>query len=179
MLRRLPAYLNRLLLLVSGLALFTLMVLTFTDVLGRKFFQPITGALEVSEMLMVILLFTALPVVSWRGDHVGLDLVDHFYRGWLDRLTRSLADWVSGVALGLLGQACFVLAARTLGDGDVSSHLRIPIGWFIYLMAFMLMLTAVLSIVRGAIVLLKGPQAMKPLLSSQESSLLDLANRGD
>ncbi|MFP1682636.1 TRAP transporter small permease [Alloalcanivorax sp. C16-1] len=153
-LRHLVGQLNRLLLMIGGLALFALMVLTFADVTGRKFFHAIPGALEVSEMLMVLVLFSGLPVVSWRGEHVGLDVMNHFYRGRLDRISRFFADMVCTAALGFLGVACAGMAARTLQDGDVSTHLRLPIGWFISLMAVMLLIAALVSLIRGVLLLL-------------------------
>ena len=43
---------------LSGLALFTIMVLTFLDVSGRKMLShSITGSLELTELLMVVVIF--------------------------------------------------------------------------------------------------------------------------
>ena len=46
------------------------MVLTFLDVSGRKFLShSITGSLELTELLMVVVIFGALPLVSRKGEH--------------------------------------------------------------------------------------------------------------
>ena len=46
----------------AGAALFGIIVLTFFDVSGRKFLsQSITGSLELTELLMVVVIFGALP----------------------------------------------------------------------------------------------------------------------
>jgi hypothetical protein len=43
---------------LAGAALFAIMVLTFFDVLGRKIIdRSITGSLEMTELLMVIVIF--------------------------------------------------------------------------------------------------------------------------
>ena len=52
-------------------ALFAIMALTFFDVIGRKIVsQSIPGAFEITELLMVAVIFAALPLVSERGEHV-------------------------------------------------------------------------------------------------------------
>lgn len=147
-LERLVLGVNRVLAALAGTALFALMSLTFADVLGRKFFRSLPGALEVSEMLMVVVLFCALPLVSWRAEHVSFELADTFYKGCAARWSRIVMDLVCAVALGLLGWASWGYAGRTIDDGDISVHLRVPLGWFVYLMAVMLMAAALLHLVR-------------------------------
>ena len=64
--------------LMAAMALFSIMWLTVVDVTGRKFFsQSVPGSLELTEILMVIVIFGALPLVSWRGEHVVFDSLDH------------------------------------------------------------------------------------------------------
>ena len=61
---------------LAGLALMAIMVLTFLDVSGRKILShSITGSLELTELLMVVVIFGALPLVSLKGEHVVFDLV--------------------------------------------------------------------------------------------------------
>ena len=53
--------------LLSGGALFAIMALTFFDVGGRKLLDnSIPGSLELTELLMVVVIFAALPLVSAR-----------------------------------------------------------------------------------------------------------------
>ena len=52
---------------LAGVALFGIMALTFFDVGGRKLLSnSITGSLELTELMMVIVIFGALPLVSLR-----------------------------------------------------------------------------------------------------------------
>lgn len=51
--------------LLAGVALLAIMLLTLVDVLGRKrASQLLPGALELTEILMVVVIFSALPLVS-------------------------------------------------------------------------------------------------------------------
>jgi hypothetical protein len=53
------------------------MALTFFDVAGRKLLDnSIPGSLELTELLMVVVIFGALPLVSLRGEHVEFDSLD-------------------------------------------------------------------------------------------------------
>jgi TRAP-type C4-dicarboxylate transport system permease small subunit len=139
---------NGVLTVLAGGALLALMTLTFVDVIGRKFWRSVPGALELSEMLMVAVLFCALPLVSWRAEHVCFELADAIYKGRAARWSRVGMDLICAAALGTLGWACWGYAGRTLADGDVSVHLGLPIGWLIYLMAAMLMASAALHLLR-------------------------------
>lgn len=150
---QLARWLTTVLGLLAGAALFSLMSLTFFDVLSRKFYRSIPGALEISEMLMVVVLFCALPLVSWRAGHVSFELADALYKGRMARYSRVFMDAVSAIALGFMGWVGLANAARTLQDGDVSAVLRWPLGWFVYLMAVMLLLAAVLHLIRCVTVL--------------------------
>ena len=54
--------------LMGALALFAIMTLTFFDVGARKLLNnSITGSLELTELLMVVVIFSAIPLVSRRG----------------------------------------------------------------------------------------------------------------
>ena len=49
------------------LSLLAMVLLTFADVIGRRFFNaPIYGAHDLTEHLMAIIVFSGLPVASLR-----------------------------------------------------------------------------------------------------------------
>jgi TRAP-type C4-dicarboxylate transport system permease small subunit len=88
---------------VSALALFSIMWLTLVDVVGRKFFNhSIPGGLEVTEIMLVCVIFCALPLVSWRGEHVVFDTFDGFIPKPLQRVQVRLVHVFSAfVFVGL------------------------------------------------------------------------------
>ena len=64
---------------LAGGALFCIMALTFFDVGGRKLLSTsIPGSLELTELLRVVVIFAALPLVSMRGEHVVFDSMDSY-----------------------------------------------------------------------------------------------------
>src|SRR5215212_1360096 len=86
--------------LLSGTALFGIMALTFFDVLGRKFASnSIPGSLEMTELLMVVVIFGALPLVSRRGEHVEFDSLDPYLPLWVRRAQWVLVQLLCAVVL--------------------------------------------------------------------------------
>ena len=139
---------------VASAALFGLMVLTFLDVVLRSTINaPIEAATELVRIAIAIIVFSALPVMSARGQHIAVDLTDGlFNRRGLARLRDGFVDIACGAMLILPAQRVIVLAERSRGYGDQTEYLAIPtylIGWFIGIMTF---ITAAVLILKGLMI---------------------------
>lgn len=94
---------HRILSLLTALPLGLIVVLTFADVFARYLFSsPIRGSVEVIQFAMALVIFTALPLVTRRREHVTVSLVDGVLRGGAKRVQQVLCDAISGVALAML-----------------------------------------------------------------------------
>jgi TRAP-type C4-dicarboxylate transport system permease small subunit len=134
--------------LLAGLALFAIMALTFFDVLGRKFLSSsIPGSLELTELLMVIVIFAALPLVSDRGEHVAFDSLDHYLPAWALRAQSALVNAVCAVVLIGLGWLMWQTGTQFLQSGETSAQLKILKAPFIYGMGVLCALTGVVHLV--------------------------------
>jgi len=61
---------------VAGVGIVAMMLLTCADVFLRYFFNaPIEGTLDLTQMLMVIIVFFGLAYCGWTGGHVVVDLL--------------------------------------------------------------------------------------------------------
>jgi TRAP-type C4-dicarboxylate transport system permease small subunit len=97
---------------VAAVVLFAMMALTFVDVTGRKLFsRPVYGAYELTEFLMGMLIFCALPLVTAREGHVTIDVLDHLLPASLARWQRGIVGLVSTGALALIAWRLWVLSA--------------------------------------------------------------------
>lgn len=135
---------------VASVTLFLLMAITCVDVVGRYFFNsPLTGSTELTEFAMAILIFTTLPVVSWRNQHVVVDLLDRWFSGTAARVRTVVIHIISAVSLGYLGQRIQVLGNRSLSYGELSEYLHFPPGYIMLYMAGMCWFTAALLITYG------------------------------
>lgn len=133
--------------LLSGVALFAIMALTFFDVLGRKFASnSIPGSLEVTELLMVIVIFGALPLVSERGEHVEFDSLDPYLPLWLRRLQSVLVHLLCAAVLLALGWLMWRTGGQFLETGETTAQLRLLKAPFIYGMAVLCAVTGVVHL---------------------------------
>lgn len=147
MLKHLDKLLNRTTGLTAATALFSLMWLTLIDVVGRKFFNnSVPGGLELTEILMVIVIFSALPLVSWRNEHVVFDSLDAFIPHWLKGAQARLVHLVSGVVFGFLAELMAMRAERFAEYGDTTVHLQLSIAPVAWIMAALLALTALIHL---------------------------------
>lgn len=120
---------------VGGLALFAIMTLTFFDVGGRKFLsQSVTGSLELTEMLMVVVIFSTLPLVSLREEHVAFGSLDPFWPPSFLRVQRFVVQLVCGLALLWAGYLMFLVGMENASSGEVSAQLEIPRYPFLFAM---------------------------------------------
>jgi TRAP-type transport system small permease protein len=127
---------------IAALALFGIMALTLVDVLGRKVISTsLPGSLELTELLMVVVIFAGLPLVSLRGEHVVFDSLDPLLEKTLRRAQGLVVDLI--VAALLLGMAWLMAskAGQMAGFGDTTAQLKIPQAPFVYLMSALLALT--------------------------------------
>lgn len=135
---------------VAVVALFAMMVMTFLDVIMRSAADsPLGAAPELTRVLMAVVVFSVLPVVSARGKHISVDLLDHFIPAGLLRCGDVLVDISCGVMLLWPASRCIALAQRARDYGDVTEFLGIPtfyIAWFITVSVFA---TAAVLILRG------------------------------
>lgn len=133
--------------LLSGIALFAIMALTFFDVLGRKFLSnSIPGSLELTELLMVVVIFAALPLVSRRGEHVEFDSLDPYLPLWVRRAQGLIVHVLCAVLLIGLGWLMWRTGVQFSANGETTAQLHIPKAPFIYGMGVLCALTGVVHL---------------------------------
>jgi TRAP-type C4-dicarboxylate transport system permease small subunit len=136
--------------IVSALLLFTLMVLTCADVIGRYFLgMPVTGGFELTEMMLAALIFTALPLVTVRNEHVMVDLLDPVTPDWLLRIQHAISCLVCAAATGYLAWRLWVRASNMLAAGETTAQLKLSIPYLTFLMSVLMALTALAFLVLG------------------------------
>lgn len=151
--------------LLAGMVLFFLMVMTFLDVLLRSTINnPIESATELTRLALAVIVFSSLPAVSYKGEHIVVDLLEGYMGPWLRRILDLLVNVVSGVALLWPAMRVWQLAERTREYGDVTEYLNIPQFYIALFIAVMTFATALAFIARG-IVLFIDPDAIGPYRS--------------
>ncbi|NVK42358.1 MAG: TRAP transporter small permease [Oceanospirillaceae bacterium] len=135
---------------LAALALVLLMFLTCADVIGRYFFSnAVDGAVEMTEIAIAIIVFAEIPVITWRGAHVVVDIMDNIFGNALVTFLEGLSNVVIAAAFYFLGNRIFVEAARSMRRNEVTEHLQLPIGYVIQYIGVMCWIAAAGTLVWG------------------------------
>lgn len=146
------AWLDRTLGAAAAVLLFCLMAVTTVDVIGRYVFNfPLRGGFEITELLLLTLIFAGLPLVSRADEHVTMDFIDALFGPRGRRLLRRLVDLICGIIILALAWRVYIKATKIAGYGDTTEVLRILVGPFVYFMALMVAVTAIVHLVRAVL----------------------------
>lgn len=133
---------------VAAVSLFAMMLLTFADVFSRKFLtNSITGAVELTELFMLVMIFFALPLASMAGEHIVFDLLDRSLPSRILRWQKTLSH---GLTTAIFGGAAWIVwerSRRSADYGDMTSALEIKLAPFQTMAALMLGVTALVHLV--------------------------------
>ena len=127
--------------------LFAMMSLTFADVVARYVFNfPLRGAFEITELMLLVLIFAGLPLVSHADEHVTMDFIDRVLGPRaLAFLLRAVHVLCAAVMFFLTWQV-WTKAGRLAGYGDTTDVMKILVSPFVYFMAVMIGLTGLVHI---------------------------------
>jgi TRAP-type C4-dicarboxylate transport system permease small subunit len=132
---------------IAGVLLFGMMTLTFVDVVLRYIFNaPLRGSFEITELMLVVLIFAALPLVSRREEHVVMDFLDHFLPLGIYRALRALEHIVSAAVMTGMGCLMWAKASKLAAYGDTTAILRIGLAPFVYAIALLIFTTALIHL---------------------------------
>ncbi len=136
--------------LLAATVLFLLMAMTFFDVILRSVANdPIESATELTRLFMAIMVFSALPVISWRGEHIVVDLLDPLFSRGMARIRDVVVNLLGGALLLWPAWRVWALADRARSYGDVTEYLNIPQFYIAYFIALMTFITALALLARG------------------------------
>ena len=108
----------------------------------------LTGSLELTELLMVIVIFAALPLVSIRSEYVVFDSLDHILPAGLRKLQSMLVNLVCGALLMALAWLMWRTAGEFAQTGETTAQLKLLKAPFIYGMSVLCGLTGLVHLLR-------------------------------
>jgi TRAP-type C4-dicarboxylate transport system permease small subunit len=129
--------------------LLLLMSLTFVDVVARYVFsRPLAGAFEMTELLLLVLIFAGLPLVTYSDEHAVMDFIDRPLGPRGTEVLQRLVQALCAAAMGLLAWLVWLKADRIWAYRDATDVLRIVYGPFVYFMAVALALAGLIHLAR-------------------------------
>jgi TRAP-type C4-dicarboxylate transport system permease small subunit len=136
--------------IAASAILFSMMTLTFVDVVLRYVFsRPLRGGFEVTELMLLVLIFAGLPLVTHANEHVTMDLIDRWLMPRARRVLARVMEGASAALMFLLTWLMWLKASRVAAYGDTTDVLRIAVGPFVYFMVAMILLSGLIHLVRA------------------------------
>ena len=113
-----------------------MMLLTTADVVGRYVFnRPFAATVEVTELLLVIVVFFGTGYCAVKGRHVVIEL----FVTRLSRKNRAITDSIAGlvglILFSLISWRSVLQAQQAQRVGDMSGVAHIPLFPFYYVVA--------------------------------------------
>ena len=132
--------------MVAGVLGF-MMVLTVVDVTGRfGFNRPIPGSFEVMEFCLAIVVFSALPLVTWDRRHITVSLFDSLFRGAGYRIQQGLIQGASLLGMGVICWRMWDQGNRLDRTQAITGYLEWPVAPIAYFMSALAGLSALLIV---------------------------------
>ena len=126
-----------------------MMLLTVTDVVGRRAFnQPVYGAYEISEFMLVIVVFFSIVHCEFLKGHVTIDLVVSRFRQRTQDIIDTIMYLIFLVTSCLLIWRLWLYGTAVLRNNIVSGVLEIPVYPFVFVAALGCVLLSVVVLMR-------------------------------
>lgn len=136
--------------LVAASVLFMLMLITCLDVAGRYIFNsPVPGATELTRLGLALMVFAAMPVITYRGGHIVVDLLDNVLGQKVLKALGLVSALIISSSMYFLAVRIFELGERSIQRGVVTEFLGLPSGYIVQYIAIMSWLTAAGMITLG------------------------------
>jgi TRAP-type transport system small permease protein len=118
---------------VGALALFIMMCLTAADVIGRYLFNhPITGVFEITEYLVLILIFSFIGYTQSQKGHVAVDLLLVKFPNRIRNIIEFCNHFICLLLMCLITWMGVEKALELKEVGEASPNLQIPAYPFVF-----------------------------------------------
>lgn len=122
--------------MVGTIGLFCMMLMVTADVFLRAAFnQPIKGATEISELLLVLVVFFGLAYCEAHRGHVRVEILTSYLRRRMQLLLDCVTTFIALAFFALIVWRSIVDAIEIRQVGEVFECLRIVVWPFRYIVA--------------------------------------------
>lgn len=144
-------YLNKLLLILGGIAVMFLMSLATINVVLRIFHIPYSGTYEMVSFLGAIVIAFALGYTQKRKDHIVVDILTERFSKQTNRVLNIISYSITMIFFAVVSWQIFVFGMKIAQSGEVSETLKIIYHPFIFSVSVgfaVLSLTIVIDLVK-------------------------------
>jgi TRAP-type transport system small permease protein len=139
---------------ITWVVLFIMMLMTITDVLLRKCSNlSILGTVELTELMMIIIVFSSLAECQVHDGHIKVDLVLKRFSPRVQSIFDVFTQFICFALFSMMSWAIWRNANRMKEWGEVTIDLALPVYPFVYvavigcaLLAFVLLIKALVAL---------------------------------
>jgi TRAP-type C4-dicarboxylate transport system permease small subunit len=130
-----------------AVVMFAMMMLVTVDVASRGLLnRPVKGSDELVAFLLAILIFAALPLVSWDRQHITVTLFERWIRGRFEKVLATVLSAVSTAVVAAIAYRLWI-QARLMAEGQhITGALEWPIAPVVFFMSALAAMTAVIML---------------------------------
>lgn len=125
-------FLNRLLLILGGIAVTLLMSLATLNVVLRIFHIPYSGTYEIVSFLGAIVIAFALGYTQKRKDHIVVDILTERFSKQINKVLNIVSYGITMVFFAVVSWQIFIFGMKIWKSGEVSETLKIVYHPFIF-----------------------------------------------
>ena len=125
-------FLNRLLLILGGIAVILLMSLATLNVVLRIFHIPYSGTYEIVSFLGAIVIAFALGYTQKRKDHIVVDILTERFSKQINKVLNIVSYGITMVFFAVVSWQIFIFGMKIWKSGEVSETLKIVYHPFIF-----------------------------------------------
>ena len=135
-LEQINVFLNKILMIIGGVAVLSLMSLATGNVVLRFFFNtPYRGAYEVVGFLGAIVIAFALGYTQKRKDHIVVDILTERFPKQINRILDAINYFITMIFFAIVSWQIFVWGIKIAKSGEVSETIKIIFHPFVYCVA--------------------------------------------
>lgn len=117
----------RVLAYTGGFAIMVMMLVNVADISMRYFFnRPLGSNVDITQMAMVVTIFSSLAYCGWTGGHVAVDILTDLLPKSIILPLNVFGNFISGVLVLAIAWQSLLAALDYAETGEVSWALLIP-----------------------------------------------------
>lgn len=128
-------FLNKISMILGGIAVLALMLLATGNVVLRIFHLPFRGTYEIVAFLGAIVIAFALGYTQKNRDHIVVDILSEKFPKKLQTLIEALSDVVIMLFFGMVSWQVYVWGMKIYESHEVSETLKVVFHPFVFAVA--------------------------------------------
>jgi TRAP-type C4-dicarboxylate transport system permease small subunit len=128
--------LNKVLMILGGIAVLALMSLATGNVVLRIFHLPFRGAYEVVSFLGAVVIAFALGYTQKRKDHIVVDILTDKFSPKVNRVLDGVNYFVTMIFFAVIAWQIYIWGIKIMESGELSETLKVIYHPFIFCVSF-------------------------------------------